>query len=108
MLGKVVAGLGFHHNYTINGYRVDFYVEELNLICECNGYDNHIHYNQTQEKEREEYLNKNYRVVRFHHLTDLETLVNGILHAQVGTVVKLYDGDHVYSGSSQSAALGVQ
>ena len=40
-------------------------------------------------------------MVRFHHLTDLETLVNGILHAQVGTVVKLYDVGHVYSGSSQ-------
>jgi len=101
VLGKIFAGFGFHHNYTINGYRVDFYVDELNLICECNGYDNNIHYNQTQEKQREEYLNKNYRVVRFHHLTDLETLVNGILHAQVGTVVKLYDVGHVYSGSSQ-------
>lgn len=108
VLGKVFAGFGFHHNYTLNGYRVDFYVEELNLICECNGYDNHIHYNQTQEREREKYLNKNYRVVRFHHLTDLETLVNGILHAQVGTVVKLYDVGHVYSGHSQSAALDVQ
>jgi len=101
VLGKIFAGFGFHHNYTINGYRVDFYVDELNLICECNGYDNHIHYNQTQEKEREDFLNKNYRVVRFHHLTDLETLVNGILHAKVGTVVKLYDVGHVYSGSSQ-------
>ena len=82
-------------------------MDELNLILECNGYDNHIYYDEKQEKEREEYLNKNYRVVRFHHLTDLETLVNGVLHAQVGEVVKLYEVGHVYPKNSNSATLGI-
>ena len=100
MLGKVFAGFSFQHNYTINGYRVDFCVDELNLVLECNTNDNHIYYDEKQEKEREEYLNKNYRVVRFHHLTDLETLINGILHAEV---VWLYEVGR--SGNSQAVAL---
>ena len=35
------------------------------------------------EIEREQFIDKGHRVVRFHHLVDLKTLVNGILHAQV-------------------------
>ncbi len=63
----------------------------LNLVLECNGYENHASYDQKLEVEREKFINKDYRVVRFHHLVDLKTLVNGILHAQIGDVVKLYD-----------------
>jgi len=73
----------------IGKYKVDFFVEELNLILECNGYENHASYDQQLEAEREKFINKGHRVVRFHHLVDLKT--NGILHAQVGNVVKLYD-----------------
>jgi hypothetical protein len=38
VLAEIFAGLSFYHNYQIGSYRVDFYVKELNLILECNGY----------------------------------------------------------------------
>jgi len=46
VLAEIFAGLGFHHNYTVGKkYRVDFFIKKLNLILECNGYDNHVGYN---------------------------------------------------------------
>ncbi|MDM8567471.1 DUF559 domain-containing protein, partial [Candidatus Halobeggiatoa sp. HSG11] len=91
VLEEIFAGFNFHHNYMIGKYKVDFFVKELNLVLECNGYENHAFYDQQLEAEREKFINKGHRVVRFHHLVGLKTLVNGILHAQVGDVVKLYD-----------------
>ena len=99
VLTEIFAGFSFYHNYMIGLYKVDFFVKELNLVLECNGYQNHASYDQKLEAEREQFINKGHRVVRFHHLVDLKTLVNGILHAQVGDVVKLYD---VNSSSCQS------
>jgi len=99
VLTEIFAGFSFYHNYMIGKYKVDFYVKELNLILECNGYKNHASYDQKLEAEREQFIDKVHRVVRFHHLVDLKTLVNGILHAQVGDVVKLYDVNY---GSFQS------
>ena len=99
VLMAIFAGFAFFHNYMIGKYKVDFYVKELNLILECNGYDGHASYDKKLEIEREQFIDKGHRVVRFHHLVDLKTLVNGILHAEVGNVVKLYD---VNSGSFQS------
>jgi very-short-patch-repair endonuclease len=105
VLAKIFAGFSFHHNYPIGIYRVDFFVEELKLILECNGYNNHIHYDKKKEAAREKFINKGHRLVRFHHKTDWETLVSGILHAQVGTVIKLYDVDSIYPETFQSATF---
>ena len=66
------------------------------LILECNGYDDHKHYDPEQEIEREKFLRKRYNIVRFHHKISLETLVNGILQAKMGTVIKLYNLEHIY------------
>ena len=80
---------------------MDFYVKELDLILECNGYDSHINYDQIYEAQREQFLN-NYRVVRFHHQVDLKTLFNSILRAKIGTITKLYN--YVYPETSKSSA----
>ena len=96
VLAKVFAGFGFQHNYTIGKYRVDFFVKDLMLVLECNGYDNHQNYDQTEEKQREKYLTRNYNIVRFHHKIGLEELFNGILQAKLGKVVRLYNIEHVY------------
>ena len=101
ILAEIFAGFSFYHNYQIGSYRVDFYVKELDLILECNGYDNHANYNQAHEIEREQFLN-NYRVVRFHHQVDLRTLFNSILLAKMGTITKLYN--YIYPETSKSSA----
>jgi very-short-patch-repair endonuclease len=90
ILAEIFAGFSFYHNYQIGSYRVDFYVKELDLILEHNGYDDHAHYNPVDEMKREQFFN-NYRVVRFHHQTDLKTLFNSILRAKIGTITKLYN-----------------
>jgi very-short-patch-repair endonuclease len=89
VLADIFAGFSFYHNYQIGPYRVDFYIKELNLILECNGYDGHANYNQLSEMEREQFFNQS-RLVRFHYLTDWKVLINAILHAKVGTVTRLY------------------
>ena len=55
VLEKVFAGFGFHHNYTIGHYRVDYFVEDLMLILECNGYDQHLNYDPQVEFHREKH-----------------------------------------------------
>ena len=101
VLAEIFAGFSFYHNYQIDRYRVDFYVKELDLILECNGYDNHANYDQIYEAQREQFLN-NYRVVRFHHQVDLKTLFNSILRAKMGTITKLYH--YIYPETSKSSA----
>jgi very-short-patch-repair endonuclease len=101
VLADIFAGFSFYHNYQIGSYRVDFYVKELDLILECNGYDNHANYDQIYEAQREKFLN-DYRVIRFHHQVDLKTLFNNILRAKMGTITKLYN--YVYPGTSKSSA----
>ena len=59
VLAQVFEGFGFHHNYTFGSYRVDFFIQDLNLILECNGYDNHRNYNQQEELQREKLLKLN-------------------------------------------------
>ncbi len=100
VLAEIFAGFSFYHNYQIGPYRVDFYVKELDLILECNGYDCHINYDQIYETQREQFLN-DYRIVRFHHQVELKTLFNGILRAKAGTITKLYQC--VYPETSKSA-----
>jgi len=92
----VFEGFGFHHNYTFGSYRVDFFIQDLNLILECNGYDNHRNYNQQEEKQREKLLKQNYSIIRFHHKITPEQLFNGILKTKMGKVVKLYNLEHLY------------
>ena len=94
VLAQVFDGFGFHHNYSFASYRVDFFIKDLKLILECNGYDNHRYYNQ--EEEREQLLKQNYSIIRFHHKITLEQLFNGILKTKMGKVVKLYDIEPVY------------
>ena len=99
VLSQVFAGFGFYHNYTFGSYRVDFFIEDLNLILECNGYDNHRNYNQQEESQREKLLKQNYSIIRFHHKITPEQLFNGILKIKMGKVVKLYDIEPVFSKS---------
>ncbi len=91
VLAQVFEGFGFHHNYTIGSYRADFFVKDLRLILECNGYDNHQYYDPQQESQRELLLKQNYSILRFHHKITPEKLFNGILQAKMGKVIKLYD-----------------
>ena len=93
---KLFAGFDLHHNYQIGKYKVDFFVEQLMLVLECNGYDNHIYYDTNKETERESFIRQNHSIVRFHHQTDWKTLVNAILHAKNGTVTKLYNIEHIH------------
>jgi len=96
VLAQVFDGFGFHHNYTFGSYRVDFFIQDLNLILECNGYDNHRNYNQQEELQREKLLKQNYSIIRFHHKITPEQLFNGILKTKMGKVVKLYNLEHLY------------
>jgi len=91
VLAQVFDKLGFQHNYSIGKYRVDFFVKDLNLILECNNYDNHSSYDPLAEAKREKFITKNYILVRFHHKIDWKTLVNGILRTKVGQVTTLYN-----------------
>ncbi|MFK5970271.1 MAG: DUF559 domain-containing protein, partial [Candidatus Marithrix sp.] len=91
VLSQVFDNLGFQHNYPIGKYRVDFFVKDLNLVLECNGYDNHISYDPIAKSEREKVITKNYSLVRFHHKIDWRTLVNGILRTKIGDTTVLYN-----------------
>ncbi|MDM8564484.1 DUF559 domain-containing protein [Candidatus Halobeggiatoa sp. HSG11] len=93
VLRQVFDSLGFNHNYQIGKYRVDFFVQDLNLVLECNGYDNHNSYDPVAEAKREKFITKNHSLVRFHHKIDWKTLVNGILRTKQGNVTVLYDID---------------
>ena len=90
VLSKVFNGFDLRMNYPIGPYKVDFFVAKLMLVLECNGYC-HKFYDFKQEKAREELIIQKYALVRFHHQVAWETLVNGILQAQQGKVIQLYD-----------------
>ena len=90
VLSKVFTGFDLHFNYPIGAYKVDFFVEKLMLVLECNGYC-HRYYDPKQEQIREKLITQKYSLVRFHHKINLETLFNGILQAKPGKMVKLYD-----------------
>jgi very-short-patch-repair endonuclease len=94
VLSKVFNGFDLRMNYPIGPYKVDFFVAKLMLVLECNGYC-HKFYDFKQEKAREELIIQKYALVRFHHQVSLETLFNGILQAQQGKVIQLYDLEHM-------------
>ena len=90
VLSNVFQGFDLHFNYPIGPYKVDFFVAQLMLVLECNGYC-HRYYDETEEKVREKLIIQKYSLVRFHHKINLETLFNGILQAKPGKMIKLYD-----------------
>ncbi|MDM8565755.1 DUF559 domain-containing protein [Candidatus Halobeggiatoa sp. HSG11] len=106
VLFQVFDGFGFCHNYCFGSYRVDFFIKDLKLILECNGYDNHRYYNQEEEREREQLLKQNYSIIRFHHKITLEQLFNGILKTKMGKVVRLYDIEPVCLSGCDGSNIG--
>ena len=97
VLSQVFKGFDLHYNYPIGKYKVDFFVGELMLVLECNGYCHH-YYDPKQEKEREQLITQRYSLVRFHHKISPETLFNGILQTKSGTVIKLYNLENLGQG----------
>ncbi|KOR29616.1 hypothetical protein TI05_14950, partial [Achromatium sp. WMS3] len=81
--------LSRHYYLDKSRIEVDFYIHELELILECNGYDGHASYDPVAEKKREQ-LFKNYRVIRFHHQIDVATLFRAILQVKKGEIIRLY------------------
>ncbi len=51
VLSKVFQGFDLQFNYAIGPYKVDFFVAQLMLVLECNGYC-HRFYDETEEKVR--------------------------------------------------------
>lgn len=92
---KIFANLGLYFNYSVGKYRADFFVADLGLCLECNGYDAHKYYDQQEEEQREKFISKKYALVRFHHKVKLEVLINGILQAKQGNPIKLYEPEHI-------------
>ena len=98
-LARVFAGFTFHQNYPIAEYQVDFFVEELNLVLE---FDN------GQSVAKEQFICQHYGLVRFHHQIEWEILLNGILRAEVGTVIRLGNIGQIHPKTFKSAALEVK
>jgi very-short-patch-repair endonuclease len=92
-LSKMFAGFEVYHNYPMGKYRVDFFVPAFMLVLECNGYC-HRYYDPDKERAREQFL-KRYSLVRFDHNISWEMLVNGILQAKPGTVIRLHKAVNV-------------
>jgi len=90
---KMFAGFEVYHNYPMGKYRVDFFIPAFMLVLECNGYC-HRYYDFEKERAREQFL-KRYSLVRFDHNISWETLVNGILQAKPGTVIRLHKAVNV-------------
>ncbi|MEX2664069.1 DUF559 domain-containing protein [Candidatus Uabimicrobium amorphum] len=97
VLKEIFSDFDFKCNHPIGKYRyyVDYFVPELQLCLECNGYDCHRSYDAQKEKEREQIITQNYGLIRFHHKVKLETLVNAILKIKPGSVIRLYDQEKI-------------
>lgn len=95
-LTDVFAGYDLRFNYSIGSHRlrVDFFVAELLLCLECNGYS-HCYYEPKWEAQREKIITEKYSLIRFHHETRLECLFNAILKAHPGKVIRLYNNKKV-------------
>ncbi len=93
-LARAFEGFGLQYNYPIGRYRVDFFVEKLMLVLECNGYA-HRYYDPEEEAKREKAITRRYALVRFHHQASWPALVNAILQARPGTTMKVYDSADV-------------
>ncbi len=92
------------HNSQLDIFRPDFLIEELKLCIELNGFDNHASYDPAAERAREKVLlEEGYGIMRFNHQVDWEDFANGILHSEVGTVVKRYDIGKAYRDTPLAA-----
>jgi very-short-patch-repair endonuclease len=89
---RAFDGLGLHHNYSIDQYKADFFVQDLMLVLECNGYC-HRYYNAEQETIREKVITEKYgyKLVRFHHKASWQALMNAILKVKLGETIRVYD-----------------
>ena len=96
IFSKVFSGYDLRFNHSIGSHRlrVDFFVAELLLCMECNGYS-HRNYNAEWEAQREKIITKKYALIRFHRETPLECIFNAILQSKPGKVVRLYSDDQV-------------
>ncbi|BBM86343.1 hypothetical protein [Candidatus Uabimicrobium amorphum] len=96
IFSKVFSGYDLRFNHSIGSHRlrVDFFVPDLLLCMECNGYS-HRNYNPEWEVQREKIITKKYALVRFHRETPLECIFNAILQAKPGKVVRLYSDQKV-------------
>jgi hypothetical protein len=57
---------------------------------------------------KEQFICQHYGLVRFHHQTEWENLLNGILRAEVGTVIRLDNVGQIHPKTSKSAVLEVK
>ncbi len=87
-LSRVFEGIGIQHNYPIEQYRVDFFIEKFMLVLECNGYS-HRYYDPIEESIREKVITEKYgyALVRFHHNISWQALINGIFKAKPGKII---------------------
>ena len=89
IFSRMFTGFDFYHNYPMGKYRVDFFVPAFMLVLECNGYC-HRHYHLEKEKERERFIIQRHSLVRFDHGVSVEMVVNGILQAKPGKIIRLH------------------
>ena len=89
MLAKIFDGFGLQPKYKIGKYRVDYCVSKLLLILELDEKE-HSGDDIAEEEEREKALSKHYTIIRFKPETEIETLMNAILKAQMKEVIRLY------------------
>jgi very-short-patch-repair endonuclease len=87
-LSEAFEGMEFKHNYQMGPYRVDFLIGSSKVVLECNGYE-HQYYNSEREQQREQFITKEYGLVRFHHGVSLEKVINAILRIKPGEVIRL-------------------
>ena len=92
---KVFAGFGFHYQHWLGEYRVDFFIEKLSLILECDE-ECHRYYESEEEQQRERQLAHGYSLVRFYPKVDWEMLVNGILKARPGKIIRIQESKTVH------------
>jgi very-short-patch-repair endonuclease len=89
IFSRMFTGFDFYHNYPMGKYRVDFFVPAFMLVLECNGYC-HRHYHLEKEKERERFIIQRHSLVRFDHGVSVEMVINGILQAKPGKIIRLH------------------
>ncbi len=91
-LSELFHLLGFKYQYPIGKYVVDFFVEKLGLVLECDR-ENHRYYDQKGEQERDAYITQFYTLIRFNSQISVATLANRIIRMHEmppKAVIKLY------------------
>jgi very-short-patch-repair endonuclease len=99
IFSRMFTGFDFYHNYPMGKYRVDFFVPAFMLVLECNGYC-HRHYHLEKEKERERFIIQRHSLVRFDHGVSVEMVINGILQAKPGKIIRLHKDSDCFSLSA--------